>query len=89
MLEIEGILNATTNYLLDSMTTKGFGFDAALREAQRGGFTEADPRNDTEDSDTACKLLILAKFGFGADLTMDDLSVEGIQSVAKERVGAW
>lgn len=89
VLEIEGILNATTNYLLDAMTTKGLGVDAALREAQRGGFAEADTRNDTEGWDTACKLLILANFGLGADLTMDDLSVEGIQSVTDERLETW
>ncbi len=89
VLGIEGILNATTNYLLDAMTTQGLGFDAALREAQAGGFAEADPRNDTEGWDTACKLLILANFGLGADLTMDDLAVEGIQSVTRERIEAW
>lgn len=86
---IEGILNATTNYLLDAMSTQGLGFDAALREAQAGGFAEADPRNDTEGWDTACKLLLLANFGLGADLTMDDLVVEGIQSVTAERIEAW
>lgn len=89
VLAIEGILNATTNYLLDAMSTQGLGFDAALREAQAGGFAEADPRNDTEGWDTACKLLLLANFGLGADLTMGDLVVEGIQSVTAERVEAW
>jgi homoserine dehydrogenase len=89
VLAIEGILNATTNYLLDAMSTQGLGFDAALREAQAGGFAEADPRNDTQGWDTACKLLLLANFGLGADLTMDDLVVEGIQSVTAERVEAW
>ncbi|MFC3061393.1 homoserine dehydrogenase [Paenirhodobacter populi] len=89
VLEIEGILNATTNYLLDAMTTKGLGFDAALHEAQQGGFAEADPSNDTEGWDTASKLLIIANFGLGADLTMVDLSVEGIQSVTGERIRTW
>ncbi|MBB4278389.1 homoserine dehydrogenase [Rhizobium mongolense] len=89
VLEVEGILNATTNYLLDAMTTRGIGFGDALREAQLGGFAEADPRNDTEGWDTACKLLILANFGLGADLTMNDLTVEGIQSVSAERIDAW
>lgn len=89
VLSVEGILNATTNYLLDAMTTRGIGFDEALREAQAGGFAEADPRNDTEGWDTACKLLILANFGLGADLTMDDLRVEGIQSVTAERIAFW
>jgi homoserine dehydrogenase len=89
MLKVEGILNATTNYLLDAMMTRGIGFEAALREAQLGGFAEADPRNDTEGWDTACKLLILANFGLNADLTMDDLTVEGIQSVTGKRIEAW
>ncbi|MBY5754736.1 homoserine dehydrogenase [Rhizobium johnstonii] len=89
VLKVEGILNATTNYLLDAMMTRGIGFDAALREAQLGGFAETDPRNDTEGWDTACKLLILANFGLDADLTMNDLTVEGIQSVSGERIEAW
>ena len=89
VLEIEGILNATTNYLLDAMTNQGLGFDEALGRAQAGGFAEADPRNDTEGWDTAAKLLILANFGLDADLRMDDLSVEGIQSVTGERIEAW
>ncbi len=89
VLEVEGILNATTNYLLDAMTTRRIGFEEALREAQLGGFAEADPRNDTEGWDTACKLLILANFGLGADLTMGDLPVAGIQSVTAERFDAW
>ncbi|MGF9566601.1 homoserine dehydrogenase [Neorhizobium sp. BT27B] len=89
VLSVEGILNATTNYLLDAMTTRGIGFEAALREAQQGGFAEADPRNDTEGWDTACKLLILANFGLGADLDMDDLTVEGIQSITGDRIEAW
>lgn len=89
VLRIEGIFNATANYLLDAMTTRGLGFDIALREAQAGGFAEADSRNDTEGWDTACKLLILANFGLGAELTMDDLPVEGIQFVTHERIDAW
>ncbi|MEJ1117224.1 homoserine dehydrogenase [Phyllobacterium sp. CCNWLW109] len=89
VLRVEGILNATTNYLLDAMMARGIGFDVALREAQLGGFAEADPRNDTQGWDTACKLLILANFGLGANLTMDDLTVEGMQSVTGDRIEAW
>lgn len=89
VLRVEGILNATTNYLLDAMTSRGIGFEEALREAQAGGFAEADPRNDTEGWDTAAKLLILANFGLGLDLTMDDLKVAGIQNVTREDIAAW
>ena len=89
VLEIEGILNATTNYLLDAMMSQGLSFNEALGRAQAGGFAEADPRNDTEGWDTAAKLLIIANFGLDAGLVMEDLSVEGIQSVTKERIAAW
>lgn len=89
VLEIEGILNATTNYLLDAMMNQRLAFDEALGRAQAGGFAEADPRNDVEGWDTASKLLILANFGLDADLTMDDLVVVGIQSITEEHIAAW
>jgi homoserine dehydrogenase len=89
VLEIEGILNATTNYLLDAMMNQNLGFDEALRRAQAGGFAEADPRNDTEGWDTASKLILIANFGLDADLTMDDLSVDGIQSISGHDIETW
>lgn len=87
--EIEGILNATTNYLLDAMMNQGLGFDEALGRAQAGGLAEADPRNDTEGWDTACKLILIANFGLEAALTMDDLSVDGIQSISRQDIETW
>ncbi|ORE85677.1 homoserine dehydrogenase [Aurantimonas sp. 22II-16-19i] len=93
VIGVEGILNATTNYLLDAMTARAIGFEEALAEAQAGAFAEADPRNDTEGWDTASKLLILANFGLGHDLAhdlmMSDLTVEGIQSVTRPQIEAW
>lgn len=89
VLEIEGILNATTNYLLDAMVNRNLGFDEALARAQAGGFAEADPRDDTEGWDTASKLVLIANFGLDADLTMDDLSVEGIQSITEQHIAWW
>lgn len=89
VLEIEGILNATTNYLLDAMMKRNLGFEEALARAQAGGFAEADPRSDNEGWDTASKLILIANFGLDADLTMDDLSVEGIQSVAAHDIETW
>ncbi|MBD9544760.1 homoserine dehydrogenase [Ensifer sp. ENS04] len=88
-LHVEGILNATTNYLLTAMMEGGLRFFEALRRAQEEGIAETDPRNDVEGWDTACKLLILANFGLGADLTMDDLSVEGIQNVSDAQIRQW
>jgi homoserine dehydrogenase len=49
----------------------------------------ADPRNDTEGWDTASKLILIANFGLGADLTMDDLVVEGIGSIAAHDLKTW
>lgn len=89
VLEIEGILNATTNYLLDAMMNRNLGFDEALSRAQAGGFAEADPRNDTEGWDTASKLILIANFGLDADLTMDDLVVDGIGSIAAHDIETW
>jgi len=89
VLEIEGILNATTNYLLDMMMNQNLGFEGALARAQASGFAEADPRNDIEGWDTASKLILIANFGFDAELTIDNLAVEGIQSVAAHDIETW
>jgi homoserine dehydrogenase len=89
VMEIEGILNATTNFLLDAMISRSIGFDAALKEAQAAGFAEADPRNDVEGWDTACKLLILANFGLGAGLTIEAMDVSGIDRLSEDQLGAW
>ena len=89
VLEVEGIFNATTNYLLDAMMNQGLGFDEALAHAQARGFAEADPRKDTEGWDTASKLLIVANFGLDASLTMDDLTVEGIGFITERDIVRW
>lgn len=89
VLEIEGILNATTNDLLDAMMNRNLGFDEALARSRASGFVEADPRNDIEGWDTASKLILIANFGLDTDLTMDDLSVDGIQSISEHDIEAW
>ena len=89
VLGIEGILNATTNHLLDAMMTRGVSLAEAVAEAQAGGFAERDPRGDIEGWDTAYKLLILANFGQGAALTIDDVAVDGIAGVTPADIAAW
>lgn len=88
-VRIEGILNATTNFLLSAMMDDGVSYADALEKAQQGGFAESDPRNDTEGWDTASKLLILANFGLDAGLIMDDVVVDGIQKVTEAQIKAW
>lgn len=89
VLKVEGILNATTNFLLDGMTRRGIGFETALQEAKQMGFTEADTRNDTEGWDTACKLLLISNFSLGTDLKMSDVSVNGLHGILDEHINSW
>lgn len=86
---IEGILNATTNYLLTGMIEDGLSFEEALLKAKQGGFAESDSRNDTEGWDTASKLLILANFGLDTELTLEDVTVTGIQTITAPQIQAW
>ena len=59
-----GIVNGTTNYVLDKMDTTGAGFAEALEEAQALGYAEADPTADVEGFDAAAKAAILASLAF-------------------------
>lgn len=86
---LEGILNATTNYLLGAMADDGLSLDEAIREAQRRGMAESDPAKDVEGWDTAAKLLILANFGIGLDLSLDNIVVEGMQHVTRQTIDEW
>jgi homoserine dehydrogenase len=80
ILEVGGVLNGTTNFVLSQMET-GATYGAALAEAQRRGFAEADPRNDVEGFDTAHKLTILASLAFRRPVALADLSCRGITSI--------
>lgn len=83
-----GIVNGTTNYVLDQMATHGLALDDAVRQAQELGFAEADPTADVEGYDAAAKAAILASLAFHTRVTIDDVSREGITSVTAEDV-AW
>jgi homoserine dehydrogenase len=76
-----GIVNGTTNYILDAMTTSGASFDEALAEAQRLGFAEADPTADVGGHDAAAKAAILAGLAFHSRVTIADVYCEGIASL--------
>ncbi|MBC8119549.1 MAG: homoserine dehydrogenase, partial [Burkholderiaceae bacterium] len=62
---IAGIINGTSNFILSEMRSQGLTFDAALKEAQRLGYAEADPTFDVEGIDAAQKLAILSSIAFG------------------------
>jgi homoserine dehydrogenase len=78
VLEIRGVLNGTTNYILTAMQERGVSFDEALRTAQADGIAEPDPGLDVGGWDTVVKALILAKTLMNADTTLADVSRIGI-----------
>ncbi len=76
-----GIVNGTTNYILDRMDTSGAGFADALDEAQSRGYAEPDPTADIEGFDAAAKAAILAGLAFHTGVTAADVYREGITAV--------
>jgi homoserine dehydrogenase len=76
-----GIVNGTTNFILDKMDTQGSGFEEALEEAQALGYAEADPTADVEGFDAAAKAAILASLAFHSRVTAADVHREGISDV--------
>jgi len=76
-----GIVNGTTNYILDRMDTSGAGFADALEEAQALGYAEPDPTADIEGFDAAAKAAILAGLAFHTGVTAADVYREGITAV--------
>ncbi len=83
-----GIVNGTTNYILDEMTTKGLDFDVALKDAQAKGYAEADPTGDIEGYDAANKAAIMATLGFHTNVGIDDVTVEGITRITADDIAA-
>lgn len=79
---IMGIVNGTTNYILDQMDTTGASFNDALAEAQRLGYAEADPTADVGGEDAAAKAAILAHLAFHAPFTLDQVYTEGISEIS-------
>ncbi len=79
---IAGIINGTTNFILSEMRDKGLDFDAALQDAQRLGYAEADPTFDIEGVDAAHKVTIMSAIAFGIPVQFDKAYVEGITKLA-------
>ena len=81
ILEIYGILNGTTNYILTRMIRTGLTFDAALQEAQDNGYAERDPSADVEGHDACRKICILAAIAFGRHIYPEQVPTQGITGV--------
>ena len=83
-----GIVNGTTNFILDQMDTTGAQFDDALAEAQRLGYAEADPTADVGGHDAAAKGAILASLSFHTRFALEDVYCEGITKVTAADIAA-
>lgn len=84
--EIAGILNGTTNFILNKMIVDNMDFDAALALAQEKGFAEKNPAADIEGHDACRKVCILAALGFGKHVYPDQVSTEGITEITLDDV---
>lgn len=85
---IMGIVNGTTNYILDRMDTEGAEFADVLADAQRLGYAEADPTADVEGYDAAQKAAILASLAFHTTVPLDAVHREGITGIDKALMDA-
>ena len=79
---VHGIVNGTTNFILTEMARTGQTFEAALAEAQRLGYAEADPTEDVNGEDAAAKMAILARLAFDTPVRLQDVRCEGIERIA-------
>jgi homoserine dehydrogenase len=76
-----GIVNGTTNFILDRMDSLGADFGPALEEAKQLGYAEADPTADVQGHDAAAKAAILAGLAFHTEVTAADVYTEGIANI--------
>ena len=86
VVRIMGIVNGTTNYILDRMDTEGADFADVLADAQRLGYAEADPTADVEGYDAAQKAAILASLAFHTAVPLEAVHREGISSITASMI---
>lgn len=79
--EVKGILNGTTNYILNKMIVDNMDFDSALSLAQEMGFAEKNPAADIEGHDACRKICILAALAFGKHVYPEQVSTDGITNI--------
>ena len=84
--EIAGILNGTTNYILNKMIVDNMDFGTALKLAQEKGYAEKDPTADVEGHDACRKICILAALGFGKHVYPEQVTTEGITDISLDDV---
>ncbi len=83
-----GIVNGTTNFILDQMDSVGSDFGPALTQAQQLGYAEADPTADVQGHDAAAKAAILAGLAFHTEVTSADVFTEGITGITADDIAS-
>ncbi len=86
VIEIAGILNGTTNFILTKMIRENMSFDDALKMAQKLGYAEKDPTADVEGHDACRKICILASLAYGKHVYPEYVHASGITKIALEDV---
>ena len=85
---ILGIVNGTTNFVLDRMDEHGDSLEEALADATARGYAEADPSGDVSGADAAQKAAILAGLAFHTRVPLESVPVEGIEGITREQIRA-
>ncbi|MBO4410986.1 MAG: homoserine dehydrogenase [Lachnospiraceae bacterium] len=86
ILSIEGIMNGTTNYILNAMTRENLSFETALRAASEAGYAEKDPSADIDGLDVRRKLLISANVAFSTVLREEEIPTFGIRHIDRSDI---
>jgi homoserine dehydrogenase len=83
---IMGIVNGSTNYILDRMDKSGATLEVAMKEATELGYLEADPSLDVDGYDAAQKAAILASLAFHTEVPLESVYREGITGISAEQI---
>lgn len=83
---VDGIMNGTCNYILDSMTRRSLSYGEALKQAQALGYAEADPSTDVDGVDALHKLVISANVAFGVSLDAGSIPAAGVRHISASDV---
>ena len=84
VLQVSGILNGTTNYMLSKMDQTGCSYEKALKDAQDLGYAEADPTADVEGHDARSKISLLCRLTLGTWIRDENISCTGISSLTSD-----
>lgn len=81
---ISGVVNGSTNFVLDLVARRGVAFDDAVRQAGELGYLEADPSEDLEGLDAAAKIVLLARAAWQVPVVLEDVQRQGITALTDD-----